>query len=168
MELNADTRMCHGSRPYRILRPVFVAGMVLSLVLYFIPWYTPTGDVLRAWLATGGVERRLSSFDLCRLLVAAGDVQHGGFYLALTAVELAVLLLAVQRPRRWVFVIGAGEQLYTLIAFLLRSRANDLPYPWFSDFLYYAAWAMCLTGFLVRPPPKRTEPPSAPDPTVQP
>src|SRR5436309_2347628 len=125
MEVNTDTRIGDMSRPYHILRPVFVAGLALSLVLYFIPWYTPTGDVLRAWSAAGGVERRLSSFDLCRLLVATGDVQRGGFYMVLSAVELTLLLLAVQRPRRWVFVVGACEQLFTLVTFLLRSAAND-------------------------------------------
>ncbi len=156
------------SRPYDILRPVFVAGLALSLVLYFIPWFTPTGDVLRAWSAAGGVERRLSSFDLCRLLVATGDVQHGAFYMMLSATELALLVLAVWRPRRWVFLVGACEQLYTLIAFLLRSRADDLPQPVWSVFLYYAAWAMCLTVFFVRPPVSSEAAPSALDHMTQP
>ena len=156
MELNRDTFGVSRSRAYCILRPVFVGGLALSTVLYFMPWYTPTGDVLRAWLATGGVERHLSSFDLCRLLVSSGDVQSGTFYMLLSAFEVALTLLAVWRPQRWVFVVGACEQLYTLTAFLWRSTANDLPQPLFSVFLYYASWGMCFTGFLVRPPMKRT------------
>lgn len=165
--MNTTTQIGVMSRPYHILRPVFVAGLALSIVLYFVPWFTPTGDVLRAWSAIGGVERRLSSFDLCRLLLATGDVQHGAFYMVLSAVELMLLPLAVWRPRRWVFLFGACEQLYTLIAFLLRTTGSDLPQPWFSVFMYYAAWAMCLTGFFVRPPVSKVAAPSALDPMTQ-
>jgi hypothetical protein len=168
MEVNTGIRTRDTSRAYHILRPVFVAGLALSVVLYFIPWYTPTGDVLRAWSATGGVERRLSSFDLCRLLVRTGDLQGGAFYMVLSAIEVTLLLLAVRRPRRWVFLAGACEQLYTLIAFLLRPTANDLPQPLFSVVLYYASWAMCFTGFLVRPPAKSTSAQCVVEPTARP
>ena len=156
MDVSIDSLRVSGSQAYRILRPVFVAGLALSTVLYFIRWYTPTGDVLRAWLAAGGVERHLSSFDLCRLLASTGNVQSAAFYMLLSAIEVVLMLLAVWRPRRWAFLAGACEQLYTLIAFLWRPTANDLPQPWFSVFLYYADWGMCLTGFLVRPPMRRT------------
>ncbi len=160
MEVNRHSHIVSGSPAYRILRPLFVAGYALSTVLYFIPWYTPTGDVLKAWLATGGVERHLSSFDLCRLLVSTGDVQSGAFYMSLSAIEVVLMLLAVWHPRRWVFLAGACEQVYTLIAFLRRPTANDLPHPLFSVFLYYAVWGMGFTGFFIRPPTKRTVAPS--------
>jgi hypothetical protein len=160
MEVNRDGLSVSGSRTYRILRSLFIAGFALSSVLYFIPWYTPTGDALRAWLAIGGVERHLSSFDLCRLLVSTGNVQSGAFYLFMSAVEVVLMLLAIWRPRRGVFLAGACEQLYTLIAFLLRPTVNDLPQPLISVFLYYASWGMCLMGFFVRPPTKRTVAPS--------
>ncbi len=142
------------SRMYRLLRLVVVAGLVLSLILYFVPCYKPAGDVLQAWLAMGGVERRLSSFDLCRLLVGTGNVQWGGFYIALSAVELALVLLALLRPRRWVFIAGSCEQLYLLIEFMLRPSSEVLTQPWFFAFLAYVSWAMCLTGFFVKPPPR--------------
>jgi hypothetical protein len=131
---------------------VFVAGLALALILYFVPCYQPSGGILNAWTATGGVARRLSSFDLCCLLVRTGNVQSGVFYIALSGVELALLLLALLRPRRWVFIVGSCEQLYLLVAFLLRPASNDLSQPWFWALLCYAAWAMCLTGFFVKPP----------------
>ncbi len=168
MEVNRDIRTSDTSRTYRTLRPVFVAGLALSLILYFVPLYTPTGDVLKTWSATGGVERKLSSFDLCRLLVDTGNVQWGAFYMALSGVEVALLVLALQRPRRWVFIAGSCEQLYTLITYLLRPTSNDLPQPLVSVFLSYASWAMCFTGFWVKPPVKAGTEPSALDPTTQP
>jgi len=137
---------------YRLLRPVFVAGLVLSQILYFVPYYKPAGDVLKAWLAMGGAERHLSSFDLCRLLVGTGNVQWGGFYMALSGVELALVLLALRGPRRWVFIAGSCEQLYLLIAFMLRPSSEALTQHWFFASLAYVSWAMCLTGFFVKPP----------------
>jgi hypothetical protein len=151
METAADAPAIHFSRKYRLLRPVFIAGLAVSLILYLVPCYKPAGDILTAWTSTGGVERRLSSFDLCCLLVRTGNVQWGTFYIALSSVELALLVLALQRPRRWVFLAGSCEQLYLLVAFLLRPTSNDLSQPWFWDLLEYAAWAMCLTGFFVKP-----------------
>ena len=100
----------------------------------------------------GGVERRLSSFDLCRLLVGTGNVQWGGFCMGLSAVELALVLLAFRRPRRWVFIAGSCEQLYLLITFMLRPSSEALTEPWLFTFLSYVSWAMCLTGFFVKPP----------------
>jgi hypothetical protein len=155
------------SRTYHILRALFVAGLGLSVVVYFIPWYTPAGDVLKAWLATGGVERRLSSFDLCRLLLSTGNVPRAAFYMVLEAIEIALLLLAVVRPRRWVFIAGVCEQLYTLSAFLLPSAAKEFPQPLFLVLLYYASWAMCFTGIFVRPPPKRMMARPVPEPRTR-
>jgi hypothetical protein len=152
MEMTTGSPAVKPSRMYRLLRPVFVAGLVLSLILYFVPYYKPAGDVLKAWLAIGGVERHLSSFDLCRLLVGTGNVQWGGFYMALSGVELALLLLALRRPRRWVFIAGSCEQLYTLVAFVLRPSSEALTQHWFFALLAYVSWAMCLTGFCVKPP----------------
>ena len=152
MKNTADPTTAQTSRAYRLLRPVFVAGLTLSLILYFIPCYEPSGDILNAWTTTDGVPRRLSSFDLCRLLVRTGNVQWGTFYVTLSGVELALLLLALRRPRRWVFIVGSCEQLYLLIAFLLRPSSPDLSQPWLASFLCYASWAMCLTGFFVKPP----------------
>jgi len=65
---------------------------------------------------------------------------------------LALLFLALQRPRRWIFIAGSCEQLYLLIAFLLRTSSDDFSQPSFVTFLFYASWAMCLTGFFVKPP----------------
>ena len=144
--------MVKGTQMYRLLRPVFIAGMMLSVFLYFVPFYKPAGDVLKAWLATGGVERRLSSFDLCLLLVHVGNVQSGVLYMASWGMEVAVLLLALRRPRRWVFVAGACEQLYLTSAFLLRPASSDLSGPWLSHALIYVYSVMCLTGFLIKPP----------------
>lgn len=155
------------SQSYQVLRRVFVAGLGSSLVLYFIPWFTPAGDILRAWSATGGAERALSSFDLCCLMLRVGDTLHGAFYLVLSIMELVLLVLAIWRPRRWVFRVGAGEQLLTLIVFLLRSRANDLPQPEWSVLVYYATWAMCFTGFFVRPPVIKGGPSSVSEPETQ-
>ncbi len=155
MEITTDSLAVKPSRTYRLLRPVFVAGFILSLILYFVPCYKPAGDVLKAWLSMGGVERPLSSFDLCRLLVHTGNVQWGAFYIALSGVELALVLLALRRPRRWVFIAGSSEQLYLLIAFLLRPTSPDLSHPSFFAFLAYASWALCLTGFFVKPPSAR-------------
>ena len=151
MKMTTDSPAVKPSRTYRLLRPVFVAGFVLSLILYFVPCYKPAGDVLKAWLSMGGVERPLSSFDLCRLLVHTGNVQWGAFYIALSGVELALVLLALRSPRRWVFIAGSCEQLYLLIAFLLRPSSADLSQPSFFAFLNYVSWAMCLTGFFVKP-----------------
>jgi hypothetical protein len=155
MEMTPDSPAVKTSRTYRLLRPVFVVGLALSLILYFVPCYKPAGDVLKAWSATGGVERRLSSFDLCRLLLRTGNVQSGAFYIALSGVELALVLLALQHPRRWVFIAGSCEQLYLLIAFFLRPSSDALSQPSFSAFMSYASWAMCLTGFFVKPPRTR-------------
>jgi hypothetical protein len=137
---------------YRLLRTLFIAGLALSVILYFVPFYKPAGDVLKAWLATGGVARRLSSFDLCRLLVHTGHVQWGAFYMALSGIEVALLVLALRRPRRWVFVAGSCEQLYLLISFLLRPASTDLSDPWLTHLLLYVSSVLCLTGFLIRPP----------------
>jgi len=152
MEMTTGYPAVKPSRMYRILRRVFVAGLVLSLILYFVPCNKPAGDVLKAWLAMGGAERHLSSFDLCRLLAGTGNVQWGGFYIALSGVELALVLLALRRPRRWVFIAGSCEQLYLLITFMLRPSSEALTQHWFFGFLAYVCWAMCLTGFFVRPP----------------
>ena len=135
------------SRTYRLLRLLFIVGMTLSLVLYFLPVYKPSGGILNAWTATGGVERHLSSFDLCLLLVRTGNPGWGAFYIASSGVELMLLLLALRRPKRWVFIVGSCEQLYFLITFLLRSKAGDLPEAFFFALLTYASWAMSLTGF---------------------
>src|SRR3974390_2203732 len=116
MEMTTGSPVFKPPRIYRLLRPVFVAGLLLSLFLYFVPCYKPAGDVLKAWLAMGGVERPLSSFDLCRLLVHTGNVEWAAFYIALSPIELALVLLAIRRPRRWVFIAGSCEQLYLLIA----------------------------------------------------
>ena len=137
---------------YRALRLVFITGLALSFILYLVPCYTPTGAVLTAWTANGGIERRLSSFDLCRLLIRTGDVNWGAFYIGLVAFELTMLVLAIWRPRRWVFLAGSCEQLYLLFAFLLRSHAGDLPQPLLTMLLGYASWPMCLIGFFVKPP----------------
>jgi hypothetical protein len=145
------------SRAYCVLRAAFVVGLALSLIVYFVPCYKPPAQVLKAWLATGGVERRLSSFDLCRLLVRAGEIQWGAFYMALSAMELALLVLAVQRPRRWVFIAGACEQLYLLIVFLCRPASETYAQPSLTAFLGYAVWAMCLTGLFVKPPGPRVD-----------
>lgn len=139
-------------KAYRLLQLLFIAGMTLSLILYFVPRYKPSGGILNAWTATGGVERRLSSFDLCLLLVRTGNPASGTFYIASSGVELVLLLLALQRPRRWVFIVGSCEQLFSLATFLLRSSPNDLSEPFFWALLGYAAWAMSLTGFFVKPP----------------
>jgi hypothetical protein len=156
MEMTTGLPVAKPSRMYRLLRPAFVAGLVLSLILYFLPCNKPGGDVLRAWLAMGGAERHLSSFDLCRLLVGTGNAQWGELYMALSGLELALVLLALRRPRRWVFITGSCEQLYLLITFLLRPRSPALTQPWFIDFLFYVSCAICLTGFLVSPPRTRT------------
>jgi hypothetical protein len=140
-------------RTYGFLRPVFVAGLALSLILYFVPCYQPSGGILNAWTATGGVARRLSSFDLCLLLLRTGNVAWGAVYVASSGVELVLLLLALRRPRRWVFVVGSCEQLFLIATFLLRSSPDDLSQPFFWALLGYAAWAMSLTGFFVKPPP---------------
>jgi hypothetical protein len=140
------------SRIYRLLRPVFATGLALLLILYFVPCYEPSGGILNAWTTTGGGVRRLSSFDLCLLLVRTGNVQWGTFYIACSGAELILLLLVLLRPRRWVFIVGSCEQLYFLIAFLLRSRPDDLSQPFFWPLLWYAVWAMSLTGFFVKPP----------------
>ena len=137
---------------YRLLRPLFIAGMTLSLVLYFIPRYSPSGDTLNAWNATGGDERSLSSFDLCLLLIRTGTPAWGAFYIASSGVEVLLLLLALRRPRRWVFIAGASEQLYFLLAFLLRPKGGDLSEALFPSLLPYVAWAMSLTGFFAKPP----------------
>jgi hypothetical protein len=137
---------------YRPLRALFIVGLTLSVIQYFVPFYKPAGDLLKAWLATGGVERRLSSFDLCRLLVHTGQVQWGAFYMALSGIEVALLVLTLRRPRRWVFVVASCEQLYLLIAFLLRPASGDLSDPWVSHVLLYVSSVMCLTGFLIKPP----------------
>jgi hypothetical protein len=68
------------------------------------------------------------------------------------------MLLALQHPRRWVFVAGSCEQLYLLIAFLLRPSSDDLPLPSVVAFLSYLSWAMCLTGFFVKQPRIREGP----------
>jgi len=164
METAADVPTLRFSRTYRLLRPVFIVGLAVSLILYFVPCYKPAGDILTAWSSTGGVDRRLSSFDLCCLLVRTGNVQWGAFYIALSGVELSLLLLALQRPRRWVFIAGSCEQLYLLVAFLLRPTSNDLSQPWFWALLGYVAWAMCLTGFFIKPsgPSVATRPVDAP------
>jgi hypothetical protein len=140
------------SRVYQFLRPVFLAGMALSLILYFVPVNEPSGDILSAWTATGGVARRLSSFDLCGLLVRTGNLGWGVFYIASSGLEFLLLLLALLRPRRWVFMVGSFEQLYFLIAFLLRPSSPDFSQPWFVVLLACASWAMGLSGFFVKPP----------------
>lgn len=152
MEMTTGSLAFQPSRLYRLLRPIFVAGLVLSLILYFVPCNKSVGDVLKTWLAMGGTARHLSSFDLCRLLVDTGNVQWGGFYMALCGIELALVLLAVRRPHRWVFIAGSCEQLYLLITFILRPSSETLIQHWFFAFLAYASWAMCLTGFFVKPP----------------
>jgi hypothetical protein len=152
MKKTLDGTIAKTSRTYRLLRPVFAAGLALSLVLYFVPCYEPSGAILNAWTTRGEVARPLSSFDLCLLLVRTGNVQWGAFYIASSGAELVLLLLALLRPRRWVFVAGSCEQLYFLAAFLLRSRADDLAQPLFWALLAYATWAMTLTGFFIKPP----------------
>ena len=152
MEMTTDSLAVKPSRTYCLLRPVFVAGFILSLILYFVPCYKAAGDVLKGWLSIGGVERSLSSFDLCRLLLQTGNVQWGVFYIGLSGFELALVLLALRWPRRWVFIAGSSEQLYLLVAFLLRPSSADLSQPSFFAFLNYVSWAMCLTGFFVKPP----------------
>lgn len=139
-------------RAYRLLRILFIIGMTLSLILYFVPRYKPSGSILNAWTATGGIERHVSSFDLCLLLVRTGNPAWGAYYIALSAIELVLLLLALRHPGRWVFIVGSSEQLYLLIAFLLRPKSAALSEAFFSAFLTYAAWAMSLTGFFVKPP----------------
>jgi len=152
MKKTLDVTIAQTSRTYRLLRLVFAAGLALSLVLYFVPCYEPSGSTLSAWTTTGGAAQPLSSFDLCRLLVRTGNVQWGSIYIASSGVELGLLLLALLRPRRWVFIAGSCEQLYFPVSFLLRPTSNDLSQPWFCVLLQYAAWAMCLTGFFVKPP----------------
>jgi hypothetical protein len=139
---------------FRILRIVFVGGMALFIVQYFVLFYQPSGEVLKLWLASGGSERHLSSFDLCRLLNSLHSPQ-GIFYMALTGFELVIVYLAIQRPRRWVFITGASEQLLLLVLFLVRPASNDLTNPLIALFLGYLSWTMCLTGFFVKPPRTR-------------
>src|SRR5689334_695641 len=139
------------SGTYPLLRLLFIVGMTLSLVLYFAPHYKPSGGILNAWTATGGAERNLSSFDLCLLLVRTGNPGWGAFYIASSGFDLVLLLLAIRRPRRWVFIVGSSEQLYFLVTFLLRPKSGDLSEALFFALLPYAAWAMSLTGFFVKP-----------------
>ncbi len=158
------------SKSYRALRLLFITGFALSFILYYIPCYKPAGPVLTAWTANGGAERRLSSFDLCRLLIRTGDVNWGAFYIALSLFELTILVLAIRRPRRWVFVAGSCEQLYLLLAFLLRSHSGDLPQPLITMLLGYASWPMCLSGFFVKPPHPHVAntPPTTPTAAIAP
>jgi hypothetical protein len=85
-------------------------------------------------------------------LVRTGNVQWATFYIASSGVELVLVLLALLRPRRWVFIVGSCEQLYFLVTFLLRSTSNDLSQPFFWPLLWYAVWVMSFTGFFVKPP----------------
>ncbi len=157
--MNEEPRQIPISVPltYPTLRGVFVAGLLLDLVLTFVPAYrTKVGS----FLGFGGEERSLSAFDMIRIQLQ-NQSGWGVFNVAYFGAYAALVVLAWKQPKRWVFVTGAALAAFALLLELFIGPWDSIYYYPVPRLLHYVAGACVIAGFFARPPSRRAAPEQA-------
>jgi hypothetical protein len=134
---------------YRTTRLVFLAGLLLDLILWFVPAYRMmVGGVL----GFGGEWRSLSALDVTRLNFQRGQAGWGFLDVAFFAATAVVLFLAWKQPKRWVFVAGASIFAFGLLLEFFMGSSESVQRYFLPRLLYYLAALAALTGFWIKPP----------------
>ena len=126
---------------YRTTRLVFLAGLLLDLILYFVPA-----------LGFGGEEKSLSPLDVTRLYFQRGEAGWGFLNVAFFAATAVVLFLAWKQPKRWVFVAGASIFAFGLLLEFFMGSSESVQQYFLPRLLRYLAALAALTGFWIKPP----------------
>ena len=126
------------------LRSMCVLGFGLMLVLYFVPKYQMTVGGLFGF---GGQLQTFSDLDAYRLFFRQGRTGLFLFGVGTFFASGAFLVLALTRPRRWVFVSGASFATFLLILFLFIGQSPDQTYLPIPRILDYVSMALPLSGF---------------------
>lgn len=134
---------------YRNLRLLFMAGLVLEIVMLFVPAYRAT---IGGEFGIGGEVRTFSSLGLIRLIFQAGSYGWGFYYMGCYSAWAALLVLAYKEPSRWVFLSGASLTAFVLALAFFMGRSPDIEYFLVPTLIDYAGAALVLTGFWIRPP----------------
>ena len=133
---------------YKIFRTLFIVGNVLSLILIFVPSVrvsTSEGEIL------------MSSFDVLRLLSLSGDLSKFLFYLLLGVVgPILWIVLAIVRPKQWVFLGGASVAAFGLLLSLFQGSDPTVESLLIVQIFGYAALLLVMVGFVTKPPPPAT------------
>jgi len=123
------------------LQVVFFLGFALSVVLFFVPC-VETNDMV------------FSGFDVTRILLQKNVSMGTAFILFFSfCASLTFAVLAIQYPRRWVFIAGACYTSLWLLYGWFHSGSDDgSPKVIFLFKLFdYASSTMILTGFWIWP-----------------
>lgn len=143
--INSET----SSPVYGFLRTLFILGLLTNLALTFVP-----SMQMRAggFLGFGGEEKLLSSYNMIQMLFNQGQVGLGIFLVGLFAVNIALAVLALTNPKRWVFVTAACITAFSLLLNLFSGSNESVKILSTPKTIGYIASALMLLGFFIKPP----------------
>jgi hypothetical protein len=129
---------------YGNLRVVFAIGLLLEIILFFVP-----GNQSRL-----GVH---SSFSACQLIMQNSAYfvptapLFAMFYIADFCLSIVILIMAFVYPKRIVFVLAASWTLFVFVTGLMIGTSPTTVVFLIPRLLYYLSIAMVSTGFWIRP-----------------
>jgi hypothetical protein len=142
---------------YRVLRVIFISGFAVSIVLTFIP----SIEVASAPPVFGFGNQFLKSELLSDKDIIGKLLQEnaivGLFFVFLFMAQVAILVLAIKYPKRWVFIAGVSLTCLTITLWLFSTTPQStttLVIP--AVFSWLATFAK-LTGFFIHPPVTNAE-----------
>ncbi len=134
---------------YETLRRFFLLGYAMNIVLWFVPAVKAR---VGGFFGFGGKEELLSMFSFARM-VSQGSPGLAMFLVLVFASNIVFIVLALKYPKRWIFLAGSSLAAFFLLLDVFSSNSNDqVRYLLLPRLLDWAATALTLTGFLIKPP----------------
>ena len=131
------------------LRIAFIVGCSLHVILTFAPAYSAK---VGGFLGIGAEDRSFSTFDAIRAALATNAGEMAGLIGVIWFCSvLGFALLAMKRPRRWVFLAGACVASFFLILSMFAGAPPNVRVYLLPQLLRLSASLMEMTGFWIAP-----------------
>jgi hypothetical protein len=146
------------TRSAKVLRLLFIIGFACQVLDSLLPDTRLSGQTLHTWLNMGGNERLVSDLDFARWNFRLGQTGWGIYQTVIQVALVVFLALAIFRPRRWVFIVGAIFSIYCTLFNCVLPAGSEIHVLLVSWVFLYIGRALTLVGFAINWPNPALEP----------
>lgn len=131
------------------LKTLFIIGFLINIILTFIP---STRIKTGGYLGIGGEEKLVSTHKMIQLAFRRNP-SIALLLVVVFAFFVAVVILAITHPKRWVFLSGAIVVAFFMLVNLFSPSQEELGVKGLiiPNIIGFIGNILCLTGFFIKP-----------------